>query len=181
MAKSWERAAQEVAAGLSRTRLVLMRSAITMNADPGSAFVVLLGLVRLGLGGANGDGRQFVSWVHEDDFVRAVYWLIEHGELSGPVNIAAPRPLPNAEFMRDLRRAWGMPLGLPASRWMLEVGAFFMRTETELILKSRRVVSTRLERSGFRFEFTDWAAAARDLCRRWRERSAANPRPPRPA
>ena len=115
VAKSWERAAESVPLPTG-TRLVLMRSAITMNADPGSAFSVLLGLVRLGLGGTNGDGRQFVSWVHELDFVRAVYWLIEHEELSGPVNIAAPHPLPNREFMRALRAAWGAPFGLPANR-----------------------------------------------------------------
>ena len=175
VAKSWERAAKAVAP--PGTRLVLMRSAITMNADRGSAFSVLLGLVRLGLGGTNGDGRQFVSWVHEQDFVRAVYWLIEHGELSGPVNIAAPGPLPNREFMRALRAAWGAPFGLPASRLMLEVAAFFMRTETELILKSRRVVSTRLEQSGFKFDFPDWPEAARDLCRRWRERRAGQVAP----
>ncbi len=169
VAKSWERAAESIPLPVG-TRLVLMRSAITMNADPGSAFSVLLGLVRLGLGGTNGDGRQFVSWVHEEDFVRAVYWLIEHEELSGPVNIAAPRPLPNRDFMSALRAAWGAPFGLPANRPMLEAAAFFMRTETELILKSRRVVSTRLEQSGFRFDFPDWPEAVRDLCRRWRER-----------
>ncbi len=171
VAKSWERAAELVPLPAG-TRLVLMRSAITMNADPGSAFSVLLGLVRLGLGGTNGDGRQFVSWVHELDFVRAVYWLIEHGESSGPVNIAAPHPLPNRDFMRALRAAWGTPFGLPANRPMLEAAAFFMRTETELILKSRRVVSTRLEQSGFRFQFPDWPEAARDLCQRWREERA---------
>ncbi len=171
VAKSWERATESIPLPTG-TRLVLMRSAITMNADPGSAFSVLLGLVRLGLGGTNGDGRQFVSWVHELDFVRAVYWLIEHEELGGPVNIAAPRPLPNREFMRALRAAWGAPFGLPANRFMLETAAFFMRTETELILKSRRVVSTRLEQSGFQFHFPDWPEAARDLCQRWREQRA---------
>jgi NAD dependent epimerase/dehydratase family enzyme len=145
-----------------------MRSAITMSPDRGGAFDVLLGLVRWGLGGTNGDGRQFVSWIHERDFVRAVYWLIDHGDLSGPVNVASPNPVPNAEFMRDLRRAWGTRLGLPASRWMLEMGAFFLRTETELILKSRRVVPGRLLETGFTFDFPTWPKAAVDLCRRWR-------------
>ena len=169
VAKSWESAAGNVPLPAD-TRRVLLRSAITMNADPGSAFAVLLTLVRAGLGGTEGDGRQFVSWIHEEDFVRAVYWLIEHPELDGAVNLAAPNPLPNAEFLRDLRRAWGMPVGLPATRWMLEIGAWFLRTETELILKSRRVVPTRLSQSGFMFNFPDWLGAARDLCRRWRER-----------
>jgi len=77
--------------------------------------------------------------------------------------------LPNAEFMRVLRKAWGISFGLPATNLMLEVGAIFMRTETELVLKSRRVVPTRLLESGFEFEFPDWEMAAQNLCRRWRE------------
>ena len=87
-----------------------------------------------------GDGRQFVSWIHHEDFVRAVRWLMTHEDVAGAVNVAAPHPLPNAEFMRVLRAAAGAAVGLPASRWMLEIGAVFMRTETELVLKSRRVV-----------------------------------------
>jgi uncharacterized protein (TIGR01777 family) len=163
VAQAWERAAIE-AGPLPRTRLVLLRSAITMSPDRGGAFDMLLRLVRFGLGGQNGNGRQYVSWIHEADFIRAIYWLIEHESLSGPVNLAAPNPLPNASFMRELRRAWGMPLGLPSSKWMLEAGAFFLRTETELILKSRRVVPSLLSRDGFEFKFPDWPDAARDLC-----------------
>ena len=169
VATSWEQAAE--AARTPETRQVLLRSAITMNPDPGSAFDVLLWLVRVGLGGMEGNGRQYVSWIHEEDFVRAVRWVLAREEFSGPVNLAAPNPLPNREFLRDLRAAWGVPLGfgLPATKWMLEIGAFFMRTETELILKSRRVVPRRLEESGFEFVFPEWRGAARDLCRRWRE------------
>ena len=147
-----------------------MRSAVVLSPDPGGIFDVMLGLVRRGLGGTAGEGNQFVSWVHETDFVRAVYWLIAHEELSGPVNIAAPNPLPNRDFMRVLRDSWGISFGLPASRLMLELGAFFMRTETELVLKSRRVVSKRLHDSGFEFVFPIWEQAALDLCRRWREK-----------
>ena len=169
VASSWEHAAAAQIDRTPGTRQVLMRSAITMNPDPGSAFCVLLNLVRLGLGGAAGDGRQFVSWIHEDDFVRAVHWLIERDDLSGPVNLAAPHPLPNRDFMRALRAAWKMPVGLPAARWMLEIGAWFLRTETELVLKSRRVVPARLLQSGFEFRFPEWPAAASDLCRRWRD------------
>jgi NAD dependent epimerase/dehydratase family enzyme len=83
------------------------------------------------------------------------------------VNIAAPNPLPNREFMRDLRAAWGTRIGLPATKWMLEIGAVFMRTETELILKSRRVVPGRLLDAGFQFKYPDWPVAARDLVARW--------------
>jgi hypothetical protein len=140
---------------------------MTMSPDRGGIFDTLLGLVRCGLGGTAGDGRQFVSWIHERDFVRAIRWLIDREDLSGPVNLAAPVPLPNAEFMRELRIAWGTRIGLPARRWMLEVGAFLMRTETELVLKSRRVVPGRLLASGFVFEYPSWPAAAAELCRRW--------------
>ena len=100
--------------------------------------------------------------------MRAVHWIISHPAMEGPVNLAAPEPLPNAEFMRALRAAWGRRVGLPATAGMLEVGAFFLRTETELILKSRRVVPARLLQSGFTFLFPEWPAAARDLCDRWR-------------
>ena len=167
VATAWERALNE--AECPQTRKAAMRTAMTMSPDRGGVFDVLLGLVRRGLGGASGDGRQYVSWIHDRDFVRAVAWLIEHDEIAGPVNLAAPNPLPNAEFMRALREAWGARFGLPASRWMLEVGAFFLGTETELVLKSRRVVPGRLSAAGFRFDFPTWPEAARDLCRRWRE------------
>ncbi len=166
VARTWEKALAD--ADAPRTRKVALRIGIVMGAEPGTAFDVLLGLVRRGLGGRAGDGRQFVSWIHEDDFVAAIGWLIEHPEISGPVNIVSPGPVPNAAFMRELRRAWGVRFGLPAARWMLEIGAFFLRTETELVLKSRRVVPGRLLESGFAFKFPDWPAAAADLCARWR-------------
>jgi uncharacterized protein (TIGR01777 family) len=167
VAQAWEAAAAEIA--LPRTRTILMRSAMTMSPDRGGIFDVLLGLVRRGLGGASGDGRQFMSWIHEHDFTRAVDWLIAHDDLAGPVNLASPQPLPNADFMRALRNAWGTRLGLPATRWMLQIGAMAMRTETELVLKSRRVVPQRLLDSGFTFDYPAWPAAARDLCQRWRQ------------
>jgi uncharacterized protein (TIGR01777 family) len=167
VAKSWERAATGF--NFPQTRRVLLRSAMTMSPDPGGVFDVLLGLVRWGLGGASGDGRQYVSWIHDRDFVRAIYWLIEYPDLTGPVNLAAPTPVPNAEFMRTLRSAWGIRFGLPARKWMLEIGACFLRTETELVLKSRRVDPGRLLESGFAFQYPLWAEAADDLCRRWRD------------
>lgn len=166
VAKAWENAATE--RPLPRTRLLLLRSAMTMSPDRGGIFDVLLRLVRFGLGGTPGDGRQYVSWIHDRDFVRAVHWLIEREHLCGPINLAAPEPLPFAAFLRALREAWGTRIGLPASRWMLELGAFVLRTETELVLKSRRVVPGRLLDDGFAFDFPSWPAAAVDLCRRWR-------------
>jgi len=126
-------------------------------------------LVRRGLGGSAGGGRQYVSWIHDQDFVRAIYWIIKRDELEGPVNIAAPNPIPNSEFMSALRAAADISFGLPATPWMLEVGAFFLRTETELVLKSRRVIPGLLTRSKFIFQFPTWAEAVRDLCDRRRE------------
>lgn len=164
--KKWEREVN--AAATPNTRKVLMRSAIVMTPNPGGPFDILLRLVRFGLGGSSGDGKQYVSWIHDLDFVRAVDWLIHHEELEGALNLAAPNPLPNAEFMQTLRRAWGIPLGLPATEWMLELGAWALRSETELILKSRRVVPSRLLDSGVTFQFPTWAEAATDLCTRWR-------------
>ena len=98
----------------------------------------------------------------------AVRWLIDRDDVAGVVNVAAPEPLPNAEFMRVLRDASGARFGLPATKWMLEIGAVFMRTETELILKSRRVVPARLLEQGFTFTYPHWQDAARELCHQWR-------------
>jgi NAD dependent epimerase/dehydratase family enzyme len=141
---------------------------MTMSPDAGGIFDMLMSLVRRGLGGRAGNGRQFISWIHHEDFVRAIRWLIDHDDIAGAVNVASPNPLPNADFMRILRDAAGVTIGLPASRWMLEIGAVFMRTETELILKSRRVVPARLLERGFAFKFPLWRHAARDLCQQWR-------------
>jgi uncharacterized protein (TIGR01777 family) len=167
VALGWELALDE--ALVPQTRKVKMRAAMVMSPDAGGVFDTLLGLVRCGLGGKSGDGRQYVSWIHHEDFVRAVYWLIDHDELEGPVNLASPNPLPNVEFMRELRSAWGIRIGMPATKLMLEIGARFLKTETELILKSRRVVPGRLLEGGFRFLFPTWKEAAGDLVNEWYE------------
>jgi len=162
VARAWERTFDE--AITPGTRKVKLRSAMTMSPDPGGIFATLLGLVRCGIGGPVGDGRQFVSWIHEEDFIRAVHWLIEREEFDGTVNLAAPHPLPYAAFMRVLREAARVPFGLPTPRWMLEIGCLLLRTESELVLKSRRVVPGRLLASGFEFRYSEWAEAARALC-----------------
>jgi uncharacterized protein (TIGR01777 family) len=164
VAQAWERAANESVT--PRTRLVPLRSSMVMSPDPGGIFATLLRLARLGLGGPVAGGRQFVSWIHERDFVRAVYWLIDHDTLDGAVNIAAPEPLPYRDFMRELRRAARMPIGLPATRWMLALGAWALRTEPELVLKSRRVTPRRLQEAGFDFSYPRWRDAARELVAR---------------
>ena len=160
----WERTFFD--APVSATRRVAMRSAMVFGPGAGGVFEAFHRIVRLGLGGTLGKGSQFVSWIHERDFARAVEWLIGHEDLDGTVNLASPNPLPNRDFMRTFREVCGMRIGLPASRWMLEIGAFFLRTETELILKSRRVVPGRLRDSGFVFEFPEWRAALGEIVRR---------------
>lgn len=165
IATAWEAAQRE--ALTPRTRKVALRTAMVMSPEPGAVFDLLSGLVRKGLGGAVAGGRQYMSWIHERDFARAVEFLIERN-LDGPVNLAAPEPLPQRDFMAALREAWGVRIGLPAARWMLEIGTFLMRSESELILKSRRVVPRRLLEAGFRFDFSRWPDAARDLVQRVR-------------
>lgn len=166
VATAWEKALDE--ASTPRTRKVKLRSAMTMSPDRGGIFDTLLTLVRFGLGGTVGDGRQYVSWIHEIDFIRSIRWLIDREHLDGAVNLAAPGPRPYKDFMAALRRAWGTSIGLPAAKWMLEIGTFLLRTESELVLKSRRVVPGRLLADGFAFQYPEWPSAAEELCRRWR-------------
>lgn len=158
---AWEKALNE--AVTPHTRKVALRTTMVLGLARNSVFPVLRRLARLGLGGRMGSGEQFVSWLHETDFLRAVEFLIAHEELSGAVNFAAPNPVPNHELMRVFRELVGMPIGLPATAWMLEVGAFFLRTETELILKSRRVVPGRLLKAGFEFRFPELRGALAEL------------------
>ena len=168
VAKRWEEAFFSIAT--PRTRKVAIRSAMTFSPDRGGVFDAFLGLVRHGLGGRLGSGTQYVSWIHESDFAGAIDFLVEREEICGTVNVAAPNPLPNAEFMRALRQAWGARIALPIPEWALAIGAVLLRTETELVLKSRRVVPGRLLAAGFRFAFPEWPAAAGDLVTRWREK-----------
>ncbi|MFE9424728.1 TIGR01777 family oxidoreductase [Kitasatospora sp. NPDC006697] len=166
IAEAWE--AELDRADTPATRKVALRTAMVMSPDRHGTFDVLSGLARFGLGGPVAGGAQYVSWIHDRDFVRALRFLIDRPDLSGPVNLAAPEPLPHAAFMRQLRAAWHVPVGLPATRWMAELGAFALRTDTELLLKSRRVVPGRLLGAGFSFDYPRWAPAAADLARRAR-------------
>ncbi len=165
VAWAWEQALSD--AITPRTRKVAMRMAMVLGLGENSVFPVLRRLAKLGLGGKMGSGRQFVSWIHEADYCRAVEWLIQHSEIQSPVNLVAPNPLPNREMMKILRQVCGAPFGLPATEWMLEVGAFLLRTETELLIKSRRVIPGRLQASGFQFQFATIREAFEDLNRRF--------------
>jgi uncharacterized protein (TIGR01777 family) len=168
IARNWE-AAQEQA-DTPKTRKVALRAAMVMSPDRGGVFDVLSWLARLGLGGPVAGGRQYVSWIHDQDFARAVQFLIDRDDLAGAVNLAAPGPLPQRQIMRELRTAWRMPVGLPATAWMAEIGAFALRSDTELLFKSRRVVPGRLIDAGFVFDYPHWRSAVTDLVPRRRHR-----------
>lgn len=150
IATEWERVFGE--ARTPRTRKVALRSAMVLGHAGNSVLPNLLRLGRLGLAGSLAGGRQYVSWIHQEDFCRAVEWIIDHEDLVGAVNIAAPNPVTNAELMAAIRKVSRAILGLPAPLWLLEIGAFVLRTETELLIKSRRVVPGRLLTSGFAFK-----------------------------
>lgn len=175
VAEAWERALKE--ADTPATRKVALRTAMVLGIDRASVYRILRRLARLGLGGAMAGGKQYVSWIHETDFCRAVDFLLDAHDIAGAVNVAsgavnvasgavnvtAPQPLTNGEMMRLMREACGVSIGLPATRWMLEIGAALLGTETELIIKSRYVVPERLLTAGFEFSFPDFTGALRDL------------------
>ena len=161
VARAWEETLDK--ASTPATRKVAMRTAMVFGARKGGAYRVLRGLTRWGLGGAVAGGHQFISWIHENDFCRAVEWLIDRDDFSGPVNLASPNPIPHREMMRIIRRECAVPFGLPATRRMLEFATFIHRTEAELILKSRRVVPSRLLAEGFQFRFPRMEDAVREI------------------
>jgi uncharacterized protein (TIGR01777 family) len=162
--QQWETAFNE--ARTPHTRRVAIRSAMVLGHDRNSVFPTLSTLVRRGLGGPFGNGRQYVSWLHEADFCGIIDWIWEHNELMCPLNVCAPNPIRNRELMETLREALQMPFGLPATPLMLEVGSWFLGTETELVLKSRRVVPERLLESGYQFRFPTIREAIQDLVRK---------------
>jgi len=153
IAKAWEKAFFEDA--IDGVRKLAIRSAMVMADEPETVWTVLQRLARLGVGGRMGSGKQMVSWISDLDFARAVKWLAENGAATGTYNVSAPNPVQNTCLMRSVRESVGMKVGLPATKWMLEIGAFFMRTETELVLKSRWVVPARLLKEGFQFKDPD--------------------------
>jgi uncharacterized protein (TIGR01777 family) len=161
IAKNWEEAL--FSAETPHTRRVALRASMVMGPARGGIFDTLYGLTGARLGGSIAGGRQYVSWIHEVDFIAALDHILEDREIEGPIIIASPTPLPQAEFMLGLRQAMGIRLGLPATAWMAAIGAVFMRTDTELILKSRRVVPSWLLERGFEFQYPRWPEAAQQL------------------
>ncbi|MBJ6109510.1 TIGR01777 family oxidoreductase [Hymenobacter sp. BT523] len=162
VARAWE--AAFAACPAPATRKVALRTAIVLGRE-GGAFPVMARLARRGLGSPQGDGRQWMSWLHIVDFCRAVEFLINAPTAAGAFNLCAPQPLPNRDFMALLCRELRPWLRLPQPRWLLEIGAFMLRTETELILKSRKVYPQRLLELGFQFDFSTCDAALHDLLR----------------
>lgn len=134
------------------TRKIIMRTGIVIGKN-GGPLKPLKMLAKIGVGGKQGNGKQYVSWLHENDFINIVDFFIANESTSGIYNLTAPKPIPNNEFMKALRSAVGADFGVPLPKWLLEIGAFIIRTETELILKSRRVTPKRLLEAGYRFRF----------------------------
>jgi hypothetical protein len=151
-------------------RKIALRNAVTFSPTAGNVFAVLLRLTQLSLGGTQGNGRQFVSWIHETDYARAIEFLMQRTDLDGPFNLASPHPLPNRAFMAALREALRVPNGLPAPALAIRLGALLMRTQPELVLDSCRAVPARLLAAGFTFQFPDWPEAAEDLVEKWQHR-----------
>ncbi|WP_159476748.1 TIGR01777 family oxidoreductase [Chryseobacterium sp. 18068] len=144
------------------TRKVALRTSIVLG-NNGGAFTKLKMITKLGLGGKQGRGNQNVSWIHIDDFCRAVEWVIENEDISGKINVTAPNPLNNEEFMRKLRKEMKILFGLNAAVWQLEIASVFLKTETELLLKSRNVYPEKLMNNGFKFSYPDIETAFKNL------------------
>ncbi len=159
VAKTWEKTFFEVKT--RRTLKTALRTSIVLGKN-GGAFVPLKTLTKIGFGGKQGKGNQFISWIHEHDFAQALAFIIEK-EMTGVINIVSPKPITNRDFMATLRQIIKMPIGIPISEFLLKVGAKIIKTETELVLKSRNVIPRRLHENGFRFKYDTLEKAIRNL------------------
>ena len=159
VALSWEKAFFKTET--PNTLKTALRTSIVLGKE-GGAFNPLKTLAKIGFGGKQGKGNQFISWIHEDDFANAVDFILQK-EMIGVVNVVSPKPIRNADFMKKLQRAVGFPFGIPLNTFLLKIGAFFIRTEPELVLKSRNVIPKRLLESGFKFKFDNIGVAFRNL------------------
>jgi uncharacterized protein (TIGR01777 family) len=156
----WEHTFFEI--NTPRTRKIALRMGIVLGRNDG-AFPRLLNLVKAGMGGQQGDGEQYVSWIHQQDAAQCTEWLLDHENLEGVFNCTAPVAIKNKDLMHTIRKAYGVPFGLPAPQWLLEAGAIIIGTETELILKSRWVIPKRLLDAGYVFQFIEAAHAIHDI------------------
>lgn len=147
---------------LDHTRRVALRTSIVLGKN-GGAYPKIRLLTKLFFGGKQANGAQFISWIHATDFCRAVEFTLNHPEIVGPINIVAPKPIRNKDFMKLVQKSLNRPFGIGQSRWLLEIGAKFLGTETELLLKSRNVIPERLLESGFTYEFGEIETCLGDL------------------
>ena len=166
IAKNWEKTLFN--SQTPSTRKVAIRSALMVSPVKKGYFDTLLSLVRRGMGGTIAGGKQYVSWIHETDFIRAIEFIISHEEIKGPVNFSSPNPMPQKEFMLHIRSAYGMKISFPITKWMSAIGAIFLKTDTQLVLKSRRAVPTKLLSHGFQFQFPKWPEAVVDLIKKYK-------------
>jgi uncharacterized protein len=147
---------------LPKSRQIALRIAIVLGKD-GGAMTPYINLVRFGLGGIQGSGKQMFSWIHIEDLFKIVLFLNKREDLNGTFNCSAPEPVSNREFMKKMRKAMNIPIGLPSPKWLLEIGSVMIRTESELVLKSRWVLPERLEREGYRFTFDTLDKTLQDI------------------
>ena len=167
LAQEWEKALYSFST--DQTRKVLVRCGVVMGLRKGSAFDIFVKLSRWGLGGTIASGKQMISWIHESDFVSSMRYLLENESITGPVNLCAPYPLPQEEFMKILRETMGVKFGLPATKWMVELSSYITRIDSELSLKSRYAVPKVLLDNKFHFQFPHWKEAAKDLFSKWKK------------
>jgi uncharacterized protein len=159
--QKWEAAFNQFE--LNKTRKIILRTGIVLGKS-GGPMKPLKMLAKLGFGGKQGSGEQYVSWLHEDDFVNIIDFIASNQDINGAYNITAPTPLPNSDFMKAIRQALKIRVGISMPRWLLELGAIIIGTETELILKSRRVVPTKLMEAGYHFKFKEINKTLFNLC-----------------
>jgi uncharacterized protein (TIGR01777 family) len=160
--KKWESTFEEKTKGMDQTRKIILRTSLVLGKDLG-VFPRLKNLVKFGLGGRQGNGNQWVSWIHEKDVAAMVEWIIKNDSINGPINCTSPEPLKNNAFMKIIRNQYHMPVGLPAPVWILELGAMIIGTETELILKSRWVLPEKILKSGYRFHYPSLDVAVKNI------------------
>ena len=159
VALSWEKAFFKTETPI--TMKTALRTSIVLGKD-GGAFIPLKTLAKIGFGGKQGKGNQFISWIHQEDFANAIDFIIEK-QITGIINVVSPEPIRNTDFMQKLRKAIGFPFGMPLNTFLLEIGSFLIRTQPELVLKSRNVIPKRLLENGFQFKFGDIDDAFKNL------------------
>ncbi|MFE8699996.1 TIGR01777 family oxidoreductase [Cytobacillus sp. FJAT-54145] len=147
---------------LPHTRQIALRIAIVLGKE-GGVMEPYVNLVRFGLGGVQGPGTQMFSWIHIEDLYQIVLFLKDREDLAGVFNCSSPSPVTNSELMRQLRTIMKVPFGLPSPKWMLELGSILIKTETELVLKSRWVLPERLEQEGYKFKYKNLESALKDI------------------